>query len=322
MQPRRPLGLAFALASSASFGLSGIFASALLSSGWTAGAVTTVRIAGGALVLLAPTLWLLRGRWGAVLRSWKEVLLLGLMAVALCQLAFFSAVAFIEPSLALLIEFLGPVLLVLFGWATTRRAPAALTLGGAGVALLGLALISGIGGEALHPVGVLLALGAAVGNAAYWVAASKADSELPPIALAGLGLLVGAIVLGAASATGLLPFVTSTDPVVLAGQAMPAWVVLVLLVLIATASAYVLGILGGRRLGATLSSFVGYSEPMFGILWTALLLWILPSGMQWVGAAAIIAGVVLVRLGQIDRGRSAATAATASPNAVEGVPRP
>ncbi|MGC5077248.1 EamA family transporter [Agrococcus sp. DT81.2] len=323
MHSRRPLGFAFALASSASFGLSGIFASALLASGWTAGAVTTVRIAGAALVLLAPTLWLLRGRWGAVLRSWKEVLLLGLMAVALCQLAFFSAVAYIEPSLALLIEFLGPVLLVFFGWAVTRRAPAALTLAGAGVALVGLALISGIGGEALHPLGVLLALGAAVGNAAYWVAASKADSELPPIALAGLGLVVGALVLGIASATGILPFAATDAPVVLAGQTVPAGVVLLLLVLIATASAYVLGILGGRRLGATLASFVGYSEPMFGILWTAVLLWILPSGMQWIGAAAIIAGVVLVRLGQVERPRSAGTAAAiASPNAVEGVPGP
>lgn len=321
MHRRRPLGLAFALASSASFGLSGIFASALLESGWSAGAVTTVRIAGAALVLLAPALWLLRGRWGAALRSWKEVLLLGLMAVALCQLAFFSAVAYIEPSLALLIEFLGPVLLVLFGWAMTRRAPAALTLAGAGVALVGLALISGIGGEALHPLGVLLALGAAVGNAAYWVAASRADSELPPIALAGLGLVVGAVLLGTASATGILPFTATDVPVVLAGRTVPAGIVLLLLVLIATASAYVLGILGGRRLGATLSSFVGYSEPMFGILWTAVLLWVLPSGMQWIGAAAILAGVVLARLGQVERSRAAGTAAIASPNAVEGVPR-
>ncbi|RWR20638.1 DMT family transporter [Agrococcus lahaulensis] len=317
MQPRRPIGLAFALASSASFGLSGIFASALLAGGWSPGAVTTARIAGGALVLLVPTLWLLRGRWGAVLRSWREVLVLGLLAVALCQLAFFSAVAYIEPSLALLIEFLGPVLLVFFTWAVSRRAPGMLTLAGAGVALVGLALVSGVGGEALHPLGVLLALGAAVGNAGYWIAASKADSELPPIALAGLGLIVGAVVLVAASASGLLPFVATARPVVLAGATLPAWTVLLLLVLVATAAAYVLGILGARRLGATLASFVGYSEPMFGILWTAVLLWLLPSGMQWLGAAAIIAGVVLVKLGQVDRPR-----VSDSPAIVEGIPSP
>jgi drug/metabolite transporter (DMT)-like permease len=317
MHARRSIGLAFALASAASFGVSGILASALLDAGWTSGAVTTVRITGGAVVLLPPTLWLLRGRWDAVARSWKEVLVLGVLAIALCQLAFFSAVAYIQPSLALLIEFLGPVLLVLATWAATRRAPAGLTLAGAGVALVGLALISGVGGDALHPVGVLLALGSAIGNAAYWVVASKPDSELHPIALAGLGMVVGAIVLGAVSLTGLLPFEASAEPVVLAGATVPMWVSVALVVLVSTAAAYVLGILGGRRLGATLASFVGYSETMFAIAWTALLLWILPTPPQLLGAAAIIAGVVLVRLGQTGRSRAAR-----SPNAVEGIPAP
>jgi drug/metabolite transporter (DMT)-like permease len=317
MPSRRPVGLALALASAASFALSGIFASALLDGGWNAGAVTLVRIAGGALVLLVPTLWMLRGRWDAVLRSWREVVVLGVLAVAVCQLAFFSAVAYIDPSLALLIEFLGPVLLVFYAWARTRRAPAALTFAGAGVALLGLGLISGIGGEALHPLGVLLALAAAVGNAGYWASASKADSELPPVALAGLGLIVGAVVLGIASASGLLPFVASAEPVMLAGSPVPWWAAMAMLVLLVTAFSYVLGILGARRLGATLASFVGYSEPMFGILWTALLLAILPTGMQWLGAAAIIVGVLLVRLGQVGQPRP-----TKGPAIVEGIPSP
>lgn len=299
MQHRRSAGLALALASAASFGVSGIVAASLLEAGWSAGAVTLVRIAGGALALAGPTLWLLRGRWGAVLRSWREVLVLGLMAVALCQLAFFSAVAFISPALALLIEFLGPVLLVGLTWATTRRAPGRLTLLGAGVAVVGLALVSGIGGgDALHPLGVLLALGAAVGNAAYWTAASSTTTELPPVALAGLGLGVGAVALGLASATGALPFAATAGPVELAGAPVPVWVAVGLLVLVATAAAYVLGILGARRLGATLASFVGYAEPMFGILWTALLLALLPTGVQALGAVAIVGGVVLVKLGQ------------------------
>ena len=123
--------------------------------------------------------------------------------------------------------------------------------------------------------------------------------------------------LGAASVTGLLPFAASEAPVVLAGSTVPWWAAMGMLILIATASSYVLGILGARRLGATLASFVGYSEPMFGILWTALLLWILPTGMQWLGAAAIIAGVLLVRLGQVGRPKR-----TRGPAIVEGIPSP
>lgn len=123
--------------------------------------------------------------------------------------------------------------------------------------------------------------------------------------------------LGIAAATGLLPVAASAAPVVLAGETVPWWAAMGMLILIATAASYVLGILGARRLGATLASFVGYSEPMFGILWTALLLWILPTGMQWLGAAAIIAGVVLVRLGQARRPRP-----TRGPAIVEGIPAP
>ena len=35
-----------------------------------------------------------------------------------------------------------------------------------------------------------------------------------------------------------------------------------------------------RPVGFALAGFVGYSEPMFGILWTAVLLWLLPTPMQ------------------------------------------
>ena len=139
-----------------------------------------------------------------------------------------------------------------------------------------------------------------------WSSSAVATVRIGGVALVGLRI---------ASVTGILPFEAADLPVLLSGRMLPVWVAIVLLVLIATASAYVLGILGGRRFGATLASFVGYSEPMFGILWTASLLWLLPTPLQGLGAAAIIAGVMLVRIGQSDR-----STASRSPNVVEGVP--
>ncbi|WAC66645.1 DMT family transporter [Agrococcus sp. SL85] len=118
---------------------------------------------------------------------------------------------------------------------------------------------------------------------------------------------MGAVALGIASATGALPFAASSGPVELAGASVPVWAAIGLLVLVATAAAYVLGILGARRLGATLASFVGYAEPMFGILWTALLLALLPTGVQAAGAVAIVGGVVLVKLGQARQPRHTPT---------------
>jgi drug/metabolite transporter (DMT)-like permease len=298
-------GLVLALASSASFALSGMFASALIDAGWSSGAVTTLRIIGATLVLLPPALLALRGNWGALRRARWQVIVFGVFAVTLAQLGFFSAVQFIPPALALLIEFLGPVLLVCWSWARTRIAPPQLTLAGIVVAVIGLALVSGvIGAGDLHPLGVLLALVAAVGNAVYWATAASEDNGLPPVTLAGLGLGVGGVLLGLASAVGLLPFRPSTEAATLAGVTFSMPIMIAALIVLATVAPYVLGIAGARRLGATVASFAGYSEPIFAIVWMALLLAIVPTTLQFAGAAAVIAGVVLVKLGQVRRERA------------------
>lgn len=293
-------GFALAVGSAATFALSGIFASALMSAGWSPGAAATARIGLAALVLLVPTIVVLRGRWHLVRRAWWPILLFGLLAVAGCQLAYFLAVQFIPPSLALLIEFMGPVLLMFWMWARTRIAPSALTLLGAVLAVLGLVAISGVGlGGALNPLGILFALIAAIGNAAYYATSASTDHGIPPLPFAGLGLVVAAILLGIVSVTGLLPFAANDSPVAIAGSEVSPILAVAGMVLISTVTAYVLGIAAARRLGATVASFTGYSEPLFGILWTIVLLALLPTGTQWLGAALIVAGVVTVKVGEL-----------------------
>ncbi|MBN9613111.1 MAG: DMT family transporter, partial [Actinobacteria bacterium] len=297
-------GFLIAISSSASFALSGIFASALMSAGWSAGAAATARICFSALVLLVPTVLLLRGSWGRVRAAWGPVLLFGMLAVFGCQLAFFLAVQFIPPSLALLIEFMGPVLVMLWMWLRTRIAPSWLTLLGAAIAVLGLVAVSGVvAGVALHPLGVFFALIAAVGNAAFFVAGASSHHGIPPLPFVGLGLIVAAVALTIVSATGLLPFAVTASPARIAGVEVPPALVVAGMVLISTVAAYVLGVMASRRLGATVASFTGYAEPLFGILWTILLLATLPTALQWFGAALIIAGVVTVKVGELVRAR-------------------
>lgn len=293
-------GFLLAIGSAASFALSGIFASALISAGWSAGAAAAARILVAALVLAVPTIVVLRGQWALVRRAWWPILLFGLLAVAGCQLAFFLAVEFIPPSLALLIEFMGPVLLMLWMWLRTRIAPHGVTLLGAAIAVLGLVAVSGVGlGGALHPLGILFALIAAVGNAAYYATGAASDHGIPPLPFVGLGLAVAAVALVAAGAVGLLPItVTDVAPVIAEVELSPIAVVAGM-ALISTVLAYVLGVSASRRLGATVASFTGYSEPLFGILWTIVLLSMVPSGAQWIGAALIVAGVVTVKVGEL-----------------------
>lgn len=306
------VGFLLAIGSAACFALSGIFASALMSAGWSAGAAATARIVLSALVLSVPTVLMLRGSWHLVRRAWAQVLLFGLLAVAGCQLAFFLAVQFIAPSLALVIEFMGPVLLIFWTWARSRNAPTALTLSGAAIAFAGLLAVSGVGSaDSLHPLGIVFGLCAAIGVAAYFATGARSDHGIPPLPFVGLGLMVASVVLLLVSAVGVLPLSFGSGVPVVAGVEVPAWLTVAALVLISTVAAYILGVAASRRLGATVASFTGYSEPLFGILWTIVLLAIAPTSMQWIGAALIIAGVVTVKVGEL-RGARRVRAANAT----------
>lgn len=297
-------GFLLAVGSAASFALSGIFASALMDSGWSAMAATTARISLGALALLGPTWYMMRGKWHLVRQAWGHLVLFGILGVAGCQLAFFLALQYIPPSLALLIEFLGPVLLMLWMWARTRVAPGLVTTLGAVLAFAGLITISGIAiGEALHPLGIMFALIAAVGVATYFAAGARDDHGIPPLPFVGLGLLMGAVSLVIVDMFGVLEFTMTDAPVQIAGNEIPSWVAVGGMVFISTVLAYLLGVSASRRLGATVASFTGYSEPLFGIVWTIVFLAIIPTGTQWIGAALIVGGVVVVKLGELLQAR-------------------
>src|SRR3954447_23400107 len=90
------VGLPFAVASAAAFGLSGSLARGLLDAGWSAGAVVLVRLSLGALVVAPVAVRALRGRWVALRRHLGFILLFGAMPVAGAQFGYFSAVERID----------------------------------------------------------------------------------------------------------------------------------------------------------------------------------------------------------------------------------
>jgi len=308
VQPTAPFasgaraGLVAALSSAAAFGTSGPFAKALLTEGWTSGAIVLLRVGGAALVLAVPAALALRGRLTVVRANLGVILLFGLVAVAGCQVAYFNAVGQLPIGVALLLEYSGTVLVVLWVWLRTQRAPSRTTLVGAAIALVGLALVLDITGQAPpQPGGVVWGLVAAVGLATYFVSSShrpRRGEELPPVALAALGMGVGAVALGIVGAVGLLPMRFATADVVVAGRSVAWWAPLAELAVIAAAAAYLLGTLAVRRLGATVSSFVGLSEVLFAIVFAWLLLDELPRPVQLAGGALVVAGVVAVRVGE------------------------
>ena len=319
-------GLAFALVSAATFGTSGPFAKSLLETGWTPGSVVFLRIAGAALLLLVPTVRALDGRWDLLRRGWVQVVVYGVMAVALPQLAFFYAVQHLSVAVALLLEYLGLILVV--GWTSLvrRRLPSVPTLLGVALAVAGLALVLdlpvlGQGGSVeISGVGVAWGLLAALGLASYFVmSGASSDDSLPPMVLAGGGLVVGGLGFGLLGLVGVLPMTFRTTDVVLAGASLPWWVPVVELAVLAAATAYVAGIVGARLLGAKLASFVGLSEVLFAVLFAWVLLDELPGLVQLLGGLLILGGVVVVRAEET-RGATAAAAVPAAGPPAEPLP--
>jgi drug/metabolite transporter (DMT)-like permease len=317
-------GLGIALFSSAVFGLSGSFAKALLESGWSPGAAVTARLTGAAVILAIPAVLALRGRWHQLRDNWVTIALFGLIGVAACQLFYFNAVARLSVGVALLLEYLAPVLIVLWLWAASRKRPRASTIGGTVLSLAGLVLVLDLTGAVkIDIVGVLWGLAAAVCLAIYFFITAKENDSLPPIVLASAGLLVGAAVMWLAAATGLLPMAFSTADTKLGPWIAPWWAALAGLVVLATVLAYVSGIVAARALGSKVASFVSLTEVLFAVIWAWLLLGELPGTIQLLGGVFIVAGVVLVRLDELRSG-AAVPVGVAAPlehaNDVEPVP--
>ena len=293
-------GLLIAVFSAATFGLSGSLAHALLDIGWTPTAVVSVRIVGAFLVLVGPCLVLLRRQGLPTGRQWRRMALYGLVAVAGAQLCFFSAVQYLDVGVALLLEYLAPVLLIGYHWVRDRRRPAVPVLVGAALAMAGLVFVLDVrNGLTLNPVGVAYGLAAAVCLAAYFVLSTETGDARPvsPLLLTTVGTGVGGLVLVVAGTVGLLPVRMRFVDTALGGVSVSWWVPAALVVTVSAVIAYLTGIVAVRRLGTSLASFVALTEVVFAVVFAAVLLGQRPGPSQLLGGLLILAGIGAVQLG-------------------------
>jgi drug/metabolite transporter (DMT)-like permease len=162
------------------------------------------------------------------------------------------------------------------------RAMAGIAIGLTGVAVIG----SGGSSESLLAAApaILASLGAALSYAfaALWV--KRRMPEVPPLAVAGGQLLVGALILAGPAAATLPAQHPSTAAVVS----------LILLAVVSTALAWPVffGLLA--RCGAVAASTITFIVPAFGLLWGAILLGEQLGPEVAVGFTAILASLLLI----------------------------
>ncbi|MER7768286.1 EamA family transporter [Kitasatospora sp. NPDC096140] len=284
----RTLGLGLALVSAFAFGGSGTAAKPLIEAGLSPLHVVWLRVTGAAVALL-PIAYRHRD---AVLRRPGLLLGFGLLAVAGVQACYFAAISRIPVGVALLIEYLGPPLLISYVKFVQRRPISRGSAIGAGIAVAGLACVVEVwNGLSFDALGVLFALGAACCQVGYFVLADagrRGERPVDPLAVSAYGLLIGAVLLTAAARPWQADWSPLGGDVVMNGHTLPAFVPAVWMVLIATVLAYLTGVISVGYLSPPVAGVVANLEAVVA----TVLAWVLLG--EHLGLPQIAGGLLVL----------------------------
>lgn len=286
-------GTGLGLVSWVLFATSGPLAKAVMAAGWPAAAVTSVRVALAAVLLVALVALARPGalRWRAG-DVWP-LLGYGVLGVAGVQLLFFVAVARIPVGVAMVLVNLAPALVAL--WVRVVRGvrlPRLVWLG-IGLAVAGLAVVARIwDGGGLDALGVAAGLGSAVCSAGYFLLGERAAHRHDALGTTAAGLAVGAVALTVLCPPWTLP----VDRLGAATPLGPVWLVLLTLAVAGTALPYLAGLRALRELTPARASVLSVVEPLVAAALAWVLLGQALGPAQLAGAVVMLAGAVLVQL--------------------------
>jgi drug/metabolite transporter (DMT)-like permease len=252
---RRPrLGYLLAAVAAAMFALNGSLARFVLDDGVSAAHLSQLRVT-LAFLLLAGTLAVVdRSRLRIARRDVPRMAWLGIMGLAVVQFTYFAAIDRLAISVALVIQFTGPLLVLLWLRIAHGRRLRPSLYGAVGLSVLGSALVVEVyDAGALDGLGVLFAVIAAVGFAVYLVGFERAGRSYDAFTTLAWGL-------GFATLAWLV--VSPPWAIPLGDVANLRSAVLVLgIVLVGTLGAFLLNLSALRHLPATRVGVVATLEP-------------------------------------------------------------
>ncbi|WP_431941315.1 EamA family transporter [Nocardia grenadensis] len=279
------------------FASSGSLAAAVMAAGWSPAAVTSVRLASAA-ALLVPVVAVLRPgslRFGRA--DLRLLLGYGLLGVGGVQLLFFVAVARIPVGVAMVLVNVAPALVAL--WVRVVRGTRLPRLVWAGIALasVGSVLVAQVRqGAGLDLLGVAAGLGAALCSAGYFLLGEHGARRHDPAGFTAAGLVIGAVPVAVLAPPWTLPPGSLTAVAVLGGARVPVWPVLLALAVIGTVLPYLAGLRALRDLPVALAGVLALLEPVVAAALAWLLLGQALGPAQLAGAAIVLTGAVLVQL--------------------------
>jgi drug/metabolite transporter (DMT)-like permease len=288
------------LAAATLFGINGTVAKVALSSGLSSLRLTEARCAGAFLGL---TLLALVRRPSSLRVARRELLRLavfGSIGVAFVQLFYFLAIHRLAIAIALLIQYLGPLLVAI--WARTfghehvrRRIWAAL-----GLSLAGLTLMVQLwNGLSLDGLGVVYAFIGAVAFAFYLLVAEREVARRDTISLMAWGFFFATLFWTIVQPWWSFPARTVARTVSLqgslAGVHVPVWALVLWVVVLGSIAPFTLIVGALRHVSATRAGVAAMLEPVVAtvVAWVWLRESLDPA--QLAGAAVVLAGIGLAQ---------------------------
>lgn len=282
------------------FGVNGAVSKVVLSSGLSSLRLTEARSAGAciALTLIATA----RGPSSLRVRrkDLPRLALFGIVGVAFVQLFYFLAIHRLPVGIALLIQYIGPVLVAIYARTlgherVRRRIWLALAL-----SLTGLALMVQLwNGVTLDGLGVAYALVAAVVFAGYLLQAEHEVQKRESIPLLAWGFFFAVVFWTVVQPWWSFPTHAAAHTVSLQGRLsswhLPVWALLLWVIVLGSAIPFALIVGAMRHISATQVGVTAMLEPVVATISAWLWLNESLSAAQLVGAAVVLAGIGLAQ---------------------------
>jgi drug/metabolite transporter (DMT)-like permease len=297
--PRLGYGMAFTAATL--WAVNGVISKVIIESGGIAAPRLTEVRTTGAFLILAAALALVRPESLRVRRSELPVLLtFGVLGLAFVQWFYFEAISRLDIGVALLIQYIAPVLVAL--WArfayhepVRRRIWAALALSILGIALL-VELWSGL---TLDGLGVAAALGSAVTFAVYILSAERAVTRRDPVSLVCYGFLLASIFWAILQPWTSFPVERVDESISLLGRledlSLPVWLLMGWMVVLGTIVPFALLAASLRHIPASRAAITAMFEPVAATVFAYAWLGESLTAFQLIGALVVLGAILLAQ---------------------------
>lgn len=254
--------------------------------------IGAVRALGGALVLIVLSRKLPSGGW------WDKLIILGTLNAGLFFGLLFVAAMRLPGGVAAIFQALGPLVVILLGWAILGQKPTILKIFSVLVGVAGVSLVVLKGNAGIDLIGVAAALGSTLSLALGGILINKwGKPPMPMLAFTGWQLLVAGIELTVAT------LIAQDIPDSITGMNIVGFAILAVLL---TAIPFMLWFRAISQAGAVAVAPFFLLVPITAFVLDALVKGFIPTVYQIMGAVIVIAGLLLSQWTPKSRSKSRA----------------